>query len=751
MTFAVTEAQIMLADMLHRFLQSENELEARRHRLANPQPERLALWPRFAEQGILGVPFSEGAGGFGGSVRDLAVVMEHIGRGLVVEPFLVSAVCGWLLEQCGDLEEVSRIIAGQRIYAFAHAEGGDPFELPATTASYDGETYRVNGTKLAVRHADLANAFIVTAVLDGAPACFQVESGEAGISIEGSRFIDASSGASLRFKNCTAKRICGAQALQGALARYFVGLAAETCGIALATNEATFAYLRTRKQFGVALSSFQALQHRAADMFMAAEEARHLCDMAIEAIDAGRPDSSELASAVKALADTSGRRVGHEAVQMHGGMGVSDELNISHFARRLAAIRAEMGGGDAHRLRYLNSSVAVEVDGHGDPFRAEVREFVRTNLPVELKRKGALGLEIEKEDYVRWQKILYKNGYFAGAWPKEYGGGGWDLARQLTFVQEAALNRAPMIMPYGVNMVGPVIYTFGTDEQKRRYLPDILSSDCWWCQGYSEPNAGSDLASLKTTATRVGDDYIVNGTKMWTTEAHWADMMHCLVRTERNDKPQRGISFLLIDMKTPGITVHPIVTIDGQHHTNQIFLDDVRVPAENLVGMEGNGWTIAKFLLSNERVAIADTGPKLLLLSHIRQLLDDVSPSPLRTIASVKLAEAAVELKALCAMEASFVKYWSEGGARDGPQASVLKVRGTEILQKLSEIALEIEGPLGAIHDPEDLNRDGALDFNSSQRASLMANQYLYGRCWSIFGGTNEIQRNIISRSIIGR
>jgi len=298
-------------------------------------------------------------------------------------------------------------------------------------------------------------------------------------------------------------------------------------------------------------------------------------------------------------------------------------------------------------------------------------------------------------------------------------------------------------------MVGPVLQAFGTAEQCAKYLPGILSSDTWWCQGYSEPNAGSDLASLKTTAVRDGDHYIVNGTKMWTTEAHWADMMHCLVRTSQEEKPQRGISFLLIDMNTPGIEVRPIVTIDGHHHTNQLFFDDVRVPAENLVGAEGDGWKIAKFLLSHERVAIADTGPKLRLLRTIKAMLGEIPASAAKTRLFEKLADAEIQLLTLCALEEDYVSRWGEGMSKEGPEASVLKIRSTEIFQLLTEIALEIEGPLGAAHDPADLHLEPGRQFMAAQRASFMAHQYLYGRCWSIFGGTNEIQRNLISRSVL--
>jgi alkylation response protein AidB-like acyl-CoA dehydrogenase len=388
-------------------------------------------------------------------------------------------------------------------------------------------------------------------------------------------------------------------------------------------------------------------------------------------------------------------------------------------------------------------------------WRAEVRTFVDTHLPPDLSRKVRSGLKIEKDDYVRWQKLLHRHGWFAGSWPTEYGGQGWNLVKQLIFTQESAICNAPMIIPYGVNMVGPVIYTYGTDAQRREHLPDILSSDVWWCQGYSEPGAGSDLASLKTFAELDGDHYVVNGSKMWTTEAHWADKMHCLVRTRRDGKPQEGISFLLIDMRTPGITVQPIVTIDGIHHTNQTFLDNVRVPVTNRVGDEGRGWAIAKFLLGNERTSIADTGPKLRLLRHLKSLhtafVDDPRNSAaLKASLGMALADLEIQLLTLCNLEAHYVDDWM-GGRKIGAEASILKIRGTEILQALSELALQLQGPMAAAHDPADLHLPADVHLTAAQQASLIGNEYLYGRCWSIFGGTNEIQRNIIAREILSR
>ncbi|GLR65469.1 acyl-CoA dehydrogenase [Acidocella aquatica] len=354
MSFAVTEAQTMLADMLTRLLASENEFEARRHRLEGPAPDRLALWPLLAEQGVLGAAFPEEFGGFGGSMRDLAVIMERAGQSLVVEPLLASTVCGRVLLAAGEADQLVELIAGERILAFAHMEGFDPFAPPATQAQPQGDGFVLNGNKQAVRHADLAHGFIVTATLNGAPACFLAEADAQGVQREAFRLLDAAAAATLTFTNTPARYLAGADALADALLWSHAGLAAEVSGIADALNTATFAYLNTRKQFGFPLASFQALQHRAADMFAAAEETRILAARTITAIDAAAPGRFALASAAKTVADDAGRKIGHEAVQMHGGMGVSDELNISHYMRRLAAIRAELGSADVHRARFAS-------------------------------------------------------------------------------------------------------------------------------------------------------------------------------------------------------------------------------------------------------------------------------------------------------------------------------------------------------------------------------------------------------------
>lgn len=384
-------------------------------------------------------------------------------------------------------------------------------------------------------------------------------------------------------------------------------------------------------------------------------------------------------------------------------------------------------------------------------FRQEVANFVLSKLDSKTRVKMENGIYLEKNDFVNWQKTLHRRGWFATTWPCEYGGKGWSIRKEHAFLQECALNAAPWIIPYGVSMVGPVIYTFGNENQKKKFLPGILNSDTWWCQGYSEPNAGSDLASLTTTAVRDGDFYVVNGTKMWTTEAHWADMMHCLVRTDKTVKKQLGISFLLIDMSTPGISIEPIVTLDGEHHTNQVFLDDVRVPVENLVGSEGDGWKIAKFLLARERASIADTGQRMRMMRQIKETFKKFSiESSLneQTIEKHKLLRLEASLSALIALERHYLEEWSNG-KDDGVGASALKVRSTELLQHMTEFWRDILGVYGACYDPLLRKVDGIGSKHPWGLAAAVNYAYLYGRCWTIFGGSSEIQRNIIATTLL--
>ena len=384
-------------------------------------------------------------------------------------------------------------------------------------------------------------------------------------------------------------------------------------------------------------------------------------------------------------------------------------------------------------------------------FRDQVRAFLEAELPADLRHKVHNHLRLHKDDYVRWHRILARQGWVAPGWPREYGGPGWTPVQRHIFEEECARAGTPPVLPFGVNMVAPVIMAFGSEEQKAYYLPRILACKDWWCQGYSEPGAGSDLASLKTTAVRDGDAYIVNGQKTWTTLAQHADMIFCLVRTDPTVRKQEGISFLLIDMHAPGVTVRPIIMLDEDHEVNEVFFDNVRVPVANLVGQENRGWTYAKYLLGHERTGIAAVGRSRRDLARLKELArrEQKNGAPLLRdpLFAAKVADLEIELMAL---EMTVLRVLAQADRAPGPEASVLKVRGTEIQQRLSELMVEAAGPLALPFDPAYLEGEREHSVIDDDFAAPLLPHYFNFRKTSIYGGSNEIQRNIISQMILG-
>ena len=387
-------------------------------------------------------------------------------------------------------------------------------------------------------------------------------------------------------------------------------------------------------------------------------------------------------------------------------------------------------------------------------FRDEVRTFMRTALPADIRSKLVEGRHLKKDDIVVWQRILNAKGWAVPHWPAEWGGRGWTPTQSYIFLEELQQAPAPPPLGFGVTMVGPVIIAFGSAAQKQRFLPRIANLDDWWCQGFSEPGSGSDLASLKTSAKRSNGHYVINGQKTWTTTAQWADWIFCLVRTDPAAKKQEGISFILMDMKSPGITVRPIVTIDGGREVNEVFFDDVKVPAENLVGQENKGWDYAKFLLGNERTGIARVGMSKERIRRLRELaaLERADDRPLIEDARfrAKIAAVEVELKALEMTQLRVVAS-SRKGNRPDPASSILKIKGSEIQQTISELLLEVVGPFALPYQPEYLDEEGLNEPPAGPDwAPSLAPTYFNTRKVSIYGGTNEIQKNIIAKAILG-
>lgn len=389
-----------------------------------------------------------------------------------------------------------------------------------------------------------------------------------------------------------------------------------------------------------------------------------------------------------------------------------------------------------------------------EAFRNEVRTFIAENYPKHLRGKSR-GEFSSKEDFLAWHRILYKKGWVAPAWPKQYGGTGWTSTQRYIFSEESARAETAIVLPFGVNMVGPVIYTFGTEEQKKQHLPGILSGDVWWCQGYSEPGAGSDLASLKTTAVREGDHYIVNGQKTWTTLAQFADWIFVLARTSKDAKQQEGISFLLIDMKTPGVSVKPIITMDGAHEVNEVWLDNVKVPVANRIGEENKGWTCAKFLLSHERAGIAGVARSkrgVQRLKDLARMERDGESSLLKDPDfSRNIAELEIDLSAL---EFTELRTLAGEAAGKGPglEASILKIKGTDIQQRLTELTMEAVGYYGMPYRPHGHELETLTNeyVPGPDHAQGVSQGYFLTRRTSIYGGSNEIQRNIIAKMVLG-
>ena len=382
-------------------------------------------------------------------------------------------------------------------------------------------------------------------------------------------------------------------------------------------------------------------------------------------------------------------------------------------------------------------------------FRHEIRAWVAESLPADIAHKVRHSLRLSRDDHQRWAKILGKKGWLGWGWPKQFGGPGWNAIQKHLFEEELALACAPRVIPFGPVMVAPVIMAFGNAEQHKRFLPGIASGEVWWSQGYSEPGSGSDLASLKCKAERQGDKYIVNGQKTWTTLGQYGEWIFCLVRTSSEGKPQTGISFLLIDMKSPGITVRPIVLMDGEPEVNEVWFDNVEVPAENLIGEENKGWTYAKHLLSHERTNIADVNRAKRELERVKRVAkaegvyDDARFRD--QIALLEVDVVALEMMVLRVLSAE------KGGKSSLDVAGLLKIRGSEIQQRYSELMMLAAGPLSRAYIFDAMEAGWQGDQVAVPGEILpLASTFFNMRKTTIYGGSNEVQRNIVAQTVLG-
>ena len=396
-------------------------------------------------------------------------------------------------------------------------------------------------------------------------------------------------------------------------------------------------------------------------------------------------------------------------------------------------------------LRFTEAEIA---------FRHEVREFFRQALPDDIRRKCVLGQRLSKEELKRWTRILHDKGWATPAWASEWGGTGWSAVQQYIFKEELHMAPAPEPLSFNVNMIGPTLIAFGTEEQKRHFLPKIATLDYWFCQGFSEPGAGSDLASLRTAAHREGEEYVVSGQKLWTSTAHHADWCFLLVRTDPRAKKQQGITYLLMDMRSPGITVRPIITLDGHHETNEVFLENVRVPVANRLGEENKGWDYAKYLLGHERSGIARVGVSKMRVRRARELATRVMQGgrPLAEDPRFRERVAALEIE-LKALEITQMRLIAEStraaSGKPDPKASILKLKGSELQQAATELLLEVAGPEAIEFDGQFVRGLRVGDEEADWGRAVAPNHY-WVRHVSIVGGSNEIQRNILAKAVLG-
>ncbi len=764
------EENVMLRDSAIAFCRGDAAISRLKDLKQTDVDFDTSIWRAMVDMGWSAIAVPEDCNGLGLGIGAAAIVAEELGSVVAPEP---------LIETAGLAATLLRLlpVGDLRSQLLQQLAGGEALPIACTTEfySYDGiglpnaepgpAGFILNGSNDCVPMARSASGFLVPAFLDAQIALFWVPAESEGLNIESRLLADNTSHAKTSYTNIqlTQNLLLGrgdavAQALACAIDHSHVLTAAYLCGLMGQALEVTLEYLRTRKQFGRTIGSFQALQHRSVDLFIRRELAAAVVGEALVCL-AQNTDPREraiLASRAKYRAADAALTITRAAIQMHGAIGFTYECDIGHFLNS-AMVLCSRRGNVAWHLRKLgdlvNTSSAVdELDGQqhleqttevtggnwndladGD-FRQLVRKWFEQEYPAALRYPPR---RLHWPEIKPWYLKLSRKGWLAPNWPVEFGGMGLSPSKFLIFIEEQerwGVARAPDM---GITMIGPLLIAHGNPEQRAEYLPKILSGENVWCQGYSEPNAGSDLASLQCEAILDGDEFIVNGQKTWTTLAQDATHIFLLVRTDKTVKHQAGISFLLLDLSTPGISIRPIRNLAGDEEFCEVFFDDVRVPVENLVGELNAGWGIAKALLSFERIFLGSPKQSQYALQRLQSiaigtdLFEDASFKDRFT----QLKLDTLDLESVYAQFAEIVR---KGGTL-GPDVSLLKIWATETFARLSELMLEAAGEIGA--------ERGDLVFGSGS-ANILS-QFYTARPATIYGGSNEIQRNIIAKHVL--
>jgi alkylation response protein AidB-like acyl-CoA dehydrogenase len=783
MDLSPTPEQALLRESAHKALAVHGG-HARWRRAADGDGTDADVWRLFADLGWLGLPFAEDVGGSGGGTVEAAILAEAMGRALAVGPWAAAVVlAGGIVERLGTPAQrraiLGPLIAGRERPAFA---------LGATALAHPIRTkggWRLVGRAALVPGGAGAATLLVPADLpDGDRVVLAVPADAPGVTLSPVRTIDGGASVDARFDGVELgpdallgdrrdTRAAAHAAVRAVVDRWIAVLCADAVGSAAGALAATVGHTRQRVQFGRPLADLQALRHRMAEMAVTLETARASALLAALTADAEEARRTRAVAGARLLVADAARRIAHEAVQLHGAMGCSEEVAVGAWLRRIAAFDAATGSTADHVRRYAGTlpalaAVPLVLDPaagaaaptlHLSPadaaFRDTVRAFLDAELTPDLRRAERLNPSfLAHPDVGRaWQATVHAHGWSAPSWPAEHGGPGWSLVRRYLFDQECEAAGEPRFRGAGIKMLGPVLMRFGTPAQQAFYLPRILSGADLWAQGYSEPGAGSDLAALATRAVRDGDAYVVTGTKIWSTLAHAATRMFALVRTADTGKRQEGITFLLVDLSAPGVTIRPIRSTDGSHEFNQIFLDAVRVPVADRVGAEGEGWEIAKYLLEFERGGSFAAGALRALLARLLRLASAPGPDgrvPLDDpLLAARIATIGAQVDANEMLELTVLSDAAAGGRPGAVQSSTLKILRSRIRQAIAQATLEALGPDALrweahrpLHDlPE------ATEIEEERRVAGPA--YVAARAQSLFGGSNEIQLEILARALL--
>ncbi len=717
-------------------------------------------WQQMAELGWTSILLPPEDGGFG--ITAAAAVCRRLGAVAAPEPMLDTAVgaIGLLTGLAATPAFMAPVLNGERI-AVAALGSVDDNVFGAVFASAQGSSHILNGTIQCLPAGNDADSWLIPATLAGQPAWFHVPAGTPGTLLTALALADGSHDLRIRFENsaahCLAVGPVANTALMTARNQLELASSAYLLGLAETLFALTLDYVATRRQFGQAIGSFQVIQHRLVDMYLQLRLAEAVVDESCALVEAGG-SLPRAASRARYRTCSAALLIAREAVQMHGAMGYTDECDVGLLLNRALVICARYGNAGEHAARLARLQQADTLAKAGTPtpmaalapdhtppsgdwntlsdddFRLLVRNWHEANYPATLRNPRARLRWHECRD---WYAVLYARGWAAPAWPQVHGGMGLSPDKFLIFVEERERFGVARTPDQGIIMIGPVLMQYGTPEQQAWYLPRALSGEHIWCQGYSEPDAGSDLASLRTTAVRDGDSFVINGQKIWTTLAQDATHMFCLVRTDPAAKPQAGISFVLIDLSVPGITIRPIRNIAGDEEFCEVFLDNVRISTDGLVGELNDGWTIAKALLGFERIFIGSPKQCQYALNRLEELAvaRGLMTDAVFVDRYIHFALDTADLEALFKEFAQVVRR----GETLGADVSLLKIWASETFSRISEFIIESAGSAGA--------RVGEADINGSVVDVL--SPYYNARPTPIYGGSNEIQRNILAKQVL--